>query len=174
MAIDDTKYLSDVNAEDRLDLDYRSGGRLRAIAAFEEPEWRLAVHVRGCAPRSMLVLLQDLGDPGKFPRFRRIFGVPSPDGLGDCHEIAFALMLDLITLRRAGRWLWATGECTTARAKGFSHSWLIYDGWVLDASSGKAIIMSLPEFTTMMRAQRVGTRTSRQTLKWMRKVARHG
>lgn len=114
--------------------------------------------------------LEDLGDPSCFPRFARLFGAPSLDGLGDCHEVAIALMLDLADLHRADGWVWAMGTCTSQKEADFTHSWLQCDGWMLDASNGHALVAPMGDYRGWMHARNVVTRTAQQVLEWLKRA----
>jgi hypothetical protein len=74
------------------------------------------------------------------PNFRAAFGAPSPDGLGDTHEIAIALMTDLHMAGAAGPWTYVYGRLATYNGV-MEHSWLEFDGWAVDASNGQCLII---------------------------------
>ena len=70
--------------------------------------------------------LRALLKTGMLPRFTSIY-----PGRADCHQIAFALMRDLIAARRPG-WIWCRAQCKRVGL----HSWLENSGWAVDASNG--------------------------------------
>jgi hypothetical protein len=72
----------------------------------------------------------------QLPRFTAAFeDYAIEDGEGNCHDVALALMVDLICLDLGHGWTWVRGITTFAAGRG-EHSWCEYDGWAIDAASG--------------------------------------
>jgi hypothetical protein len=93
---------------------------------------------RPCAAAGVL---RELLAAGRLPRFAKVFGAPSPDGLGDCHEVAAALMADLVHARRAEGWVLCTAAVHPAWWPHVSeHCWLEHDGFAVDAANGKCVV----------------------------------
>jgi hypothetical protein len=84
-----------------------------------------------CIPAHQLASMLDAG---QLPRFAAVWAKPSHDGLGDCHEVASALMTDLIVAGRSAGWCWCTGVSPAHGESG--HSWLECEGWAVDTSNG--------------------------------------
>jgi hypothetical protein len=80
-----------------------------------------------CEPARVLASLLDAG---MLRRFSRKYGMR----LGDCHEIAQALIRDLADCHGAPRfkWFWYVGDCPQIG----DHSWIECEGWAIDASCG--------------------------------------
>jgi hypothetical protein len=62
------------------------------------------------------------------------------DGLGDCHDIAMALMTDLSLAGAAEGWAYVLGGLRTKNGV-IEHSWLEFDGWAVDAANGKCLVV---------------------------------
>jgi hypothetical protein len=54
---------------------------------------------------------------------------------GNCHEVAIALMADLIMAGISKNWYWVEGFALKSNGEKWEHSWLEYDGWAIDASN---------------------------------------
>jgi hypothetical protein len=119
--------------------------------------------LRACKPVEMLSAALEAG---KLPCFCEIYGQPSPDGFGDCAEISIALLTDVFRLNGARGWLLCEGD---VRPKGreYWHSWLEADGWVVDAASGKMLVMDARLYRDATRPVAVKRRTARE---WLREV----
>ena len=88
-----------------------------------------------CRPVEMLRELLDAGELSHF--LEVMMRDPAPDAVdGDCHEVASALMIDLMVAERAKGWHRVKGYQPEAGGSGSkrSHSWLECDGWAIDAS----------------------------------------
>ncbi len=110
------------------------------------------------APGAAAALLRRLLDARALPHWSRLVGLESPDGLGDCHEVAQALMADLLMAHEAAGWSWVTGT----QLDGRDHSWLEFDGWAVDAShwtlsktGGGVLVMDADLFRAAYRAASV-------------------
>jgi hypothetical protein len=90
---------------------------------------------------------------GQLPHFEQVFGAPSRDGLGDCHEVAMALMVDLVTAGAAEGWMYVLGRIR--RTCEVEHSWLEYDGWVVDASNATCMVVPGSEYPAVAGARRM-------------------
>jgi hypothetical protein len=63
--------------------------------------------------------------------------------LGNCHEAAIGLMVDLIGAGRADGWRWAIGRQKLLRRQGWRlHSWLEVDDWTLDCLSPELLMFA--------------------------------
>jgi len=62
---------------------------------------------------------------------------------GNCHEICIALTAGLTAGKCAHGWAWVTGQVHFGEPStpAVEHSWMEYDGWALDASNGKILIV---------------------------------
>lgn len=124
------------------------------------PQWAVLE-----GPSSMLDVLAPMLSNGELRHFTEAFGKPSRDGLGDCHEVALALMTDLVVAGRAAGWKWCEGLVTSDP---YEHSWLEFDGWAIDASNGRAkggrvLIAPRAWYRSHQLAQRVTERDAKQT-----------
>jgi hypothetical protein len=81
----------------------------------------------------------------RLPRFLEVYGNlgGAVDGLGDCHEVTLALMVDLLNSGAANGWLRVTGTIKPDVRKRFKHSWLECDGWAIDPACGKFVVTDL-------------------------------
>jgi hypothetical protein len=69
-------------------------------------------------------------------RFRSVFGRPlGEDGLGDCHQVATAFMVDMLRLKKRG-WHYVTGTIDMVRDERGLHSWCENNGVVYDGAAG--------------------------------------
>lgn len=91
-------------------------------------------------PSPAEAVFERLARDGRLRLFMKAFFLwPSKDGLGNAHEVAEALMTDLILAGQSDGWHWVMAD--VKRAKGTdSHSWLEYKGWALDAACGQVLI----------------------------------
>lgn len=67
------------------------------------------------------------------------FKWPEDDGLGNAHEVAEALMLDLILARASEGWRWVMADVERDWGRD-RHSWLEYKGWSVNAAYGQVKI----------------------------------
>ncbi|KYF87805.1 hypothetical protein BE20_24990 [Sorangium cellulosum] len=98
----------------------------------------------------------------RLPNFTEVFGAPSPDGLGDCHEVSLALMVDLIAAGCSDGWQWVTGTHRMHRPP-LLHSWLEFDGWAVDVANGKVLVMEAAMYRSMTKAHGLTRRNAQQT-----------
>lgn len=92
-------------------------------------------------PSPAEVAFEELARSGRLRVFMTtFFDWPSADGLGNAHEVAQALMLDLILAQRSEGWRWIMADVGT-RYGHRSHSWLEYKGWVVDGACGMVKIL---------------------------------
>lgn len=126
---------------------------------------------RPCAPGDVMI---ELANSGKLPNFQREFGAPRPDGLGDCHDVTLALMVDLIAAERADGWSWVQGSIVTGHGERFDHSWLEHDGWAVDVANGKVLVMRSSRYDEMTKAEQKTVRDAVQTSAWMTSSNRKG
>lgn len=70
----------------------------------------------------------------------------NPSGFANCHEATMGLLLDLgeAGLYNSG-WMYAQGICK--EPQGF-HSWLEYDGWVVDFANGEHLFVPTEDYYT--------------------------
>lgn len=75
---------------------------------------------------------------------RKGFKSYNPSGLANCHEATMGLLLDLgeAGLYSSG-WLYVQGICK--EPQGF-HSWLEYDGWVVDLANGEQLFVPIEDY----------------------------
>lgn len=105
---------------------------------------------------------------------RKMFKSYNPSGKGNCHEATTGLLIDLgeSGLYSSG-WLYVQGICK--EPQGF-HSWLEYDGWVVDCSNGEQSfvptedyysvkeVKDVKRFTLQEIQEKLRTRTGRKEL----------
>jgi hypothetical protein len=115
-------------------------------------------HPRACAAIPVITLLHE---EGHLPHFSEVFGAPSPDGLGDCHETSVALMADLIAAGRSNGWQWVEGTHRMHRPP-ILHSWLEFDGWAIDVANGKILVMEAAMYRSMTKAHGLTRRNAQQ------------
>jgi hypothetical protein len=101
------------------------------------------------------------------------FEWPSEDGLGNAHEVAEGLMLDLLVARQADGWVLVTGDIRVGNPPRYSsYSWLEYDGWVVEAAQGLVKIYKKEWFYGVFQPRRVVAKDARQMREeWKRRGA---
>lgn len=96
----------------------------------------------------------------------KYFGQRGDGDLGDCHEIAVALMCDLTVAGRDEGWSWVQGTATLGSEPVF-HSWLEYDGWAVDASNGTVLIVPRRLYDCQVDSGTTVRRNGAQTKAWI-------
>jgi hypothetical protein len=72
---------------------------------------------------------------------------------GNCHDAAIALMVDLTVAGYSQGWTWVQARVSFGTiGDAFEHSWLEFDGWAVDAASGKCLVMDAGWFREKCRA----------------------
>jgi hypothetical protein len=67
--------------------------------------------------------------------------------LGNCHFVASALASDLCNANYTEGWIVTSGKIYSEKEKEFiEHSWLEYDGWVIDFSNNKTLILEREKY----------------------------
>jgi hypothetical protein len=130
-----------------------------------QPTLKVMVQLEGSG-RNHCTAAEAIGavrDAGQLPRFEKTFGRVSLDGLGDCHEIAMALMVDLVMARAAEGWSYVLGTIR-GPAGHIEHSWLEYDGWAVDAANAKCLVVRASAYPAVAVARRM---TPDQFRAWM-------
>lgn len=108
-------------------------------------------------------ILTDLYARGLLKTFMKVYTEHIPIGSeGNCHDVAFALMANLLMVGKARGWVWATGHVELLSGRGM-HSWLEFDGWAVDATANRCIIQRTDHYYARMKVSRVSYRNSRQS-----------
>ena len=102
-----------------------------------------------CEPVNALEILIAAG---MLRRFARKYGKRS----GDCHEMAYALVMDLADCRGnvPFKWFWYAGDC----AQIGEHSWVECEGWAIDASGGwkrPIVVQRATDYRRMIQAANI-------------------
>lgn len=97
-------------------------------------------------------VITEAGSKGLLPLFATEAGKPSPDGFGNCHEVAAALSTDLVLCGMDGGWRYFLGHVQPGERSSFLHSWLEFDGWVVDAGGTVIRVTDAAFFREHLRA----------------------
>lgn len=68
-----------------------------------------------------------------------------PNGTGNCHPVTVGILTDIAEAGfDTNGWFYVQGECKLPQGL---HSWLEFEGWVVDFSSGQQVFTPVSEFT---------------------------
>ena len=116
--------------------------------------------------------LTRLWQANALPHFEEVFCEYIPENaLGNCHDVSFALMGDLIIAGASYGWEMATGMITS-RGENIRHSWLEYGEWGIDATKNICRIVHLSEFYKTYHVRGVSYRNTRKFIKHINNVSR--
>jgi hypothetical protein len=118
-------------------------------------------------------ILQNLYNQGRIMVFQN---TPQPDEEGsNCHEVTLALIVDLLNAGITAKWKLVKGIINPGgkHALPFSHSWIEYDGWAVEASGifsekNQIMIMDAFMYKRQLNAKKIKKRGVKDTIKWMR------
>jgi hypothetical protein len=118
----------------------------------------------------MREILTALAADGALWRLARLFGKRAPDGGGLCHDLAIALMRDLMDVNAADGWTWVEGVVMGTSAPGLPivHSWNEFGEWEFDASSGMGVIAESSIYRRAKCARVTNARDAPATLRIVR------
>jgi hypothetical protein len=85
---------------------------------------------------------------------------------GNCHDVALALMTDLVVAGQAAGWHWVRARVRNPSGV-FFHSWLEYDGWAVDAAIGKCLVADAQWYRRAFQARDVELRDADATRDWL-------
>ncbi len=101
---------------------------------------------RQCTPANTI---REMMSAGELNHTLSVFG----DSMGDCMAITRALMLDLTMNDKDTGWQRVQGYVLDSITKEcFVHAWVESDGWAIDFSSGKALVVELGFFIQCKKA----------------------
>lgn len=140
-------------------------GSVFSIAGCPDPE-------RPAPVREVAEKIRVMYDNGTLPRFkveyRNLKG--ELDGLTNCHMVAIAFMTDVAIAGSASGWSWCRGRCKRLNGTTFQHSWLEYDGCVIDATFGNgrsALVINRSNYRKIRGVRSPKTRNAKQFRKWL-------
>ena len=118
-------------------------------------------------PSPAATMLDRLAREGGLKRFMDAFFLwPSEDGLGNAHEVAESLMVDLMIAGQSDGWVWVMGDIWTGELRRYlNYSWLEYEGWAVDAACGLVRICPRGWFRAVFKARKLKIRDAAQTRK---------
>lgn len=121
-------------------------------------------------PSPAATVLDKLVRDGRLSCFlNAFFKWPSADGLGNAHEVAMGLMIDLMMARQSDGWVWVRGDLKgRGPCRDYNHSWLEYQGWAVDAACGLVRIWPSWWYRSTEGARRLILRDAAQTREMLR------
>lgn len=74
-----------------------------------------------------------------------------PNGIGNCHTVTVGILMDLAEAKfDTNGWLYARGYCKAPQGL---HSWLEFEDWAVDFSSGQQVFTPVAEFIRVKEPQ---------------------
>jgi hypothetical protein len=122
-----------------------------------------------CAPLDMILALFEVG---ALPRFEDAYFEYIEDSqLGNCHDVAKALMCDLIAADRAHGWIWVTGYVELSTSP-YAHSWLECNGWALDGTRNQFLVLNARDYHEYMDVGSTNRMDARASRRWVERSER--
>lgn len=100
---------------------------------------------------------------------KEFFDWPSADGLGNAHQVAEAIMIDLIVAQRADGWRWIVADVRRPNGPD-KHSWMEYRGYAFDAACGKILAWPAWYYRAISEKRNVQERDAEHVCRDLRKT----